>query len=268
MDHIQRAVERSADQDNDADTWRLDADRVVRFPAAAKARADVVPLSAGHLESTRIIGHDPTDPRTRSFDMLRTQVLQAMDMKHYQFVAVTSPSPGCGKTFTSINLALSMARQRERSVLLVDLDLQKPQIARYLGLSPRRGLMDALQGRLSVFDAITEVGIDASRLSVLPNNTSTPHSSEWMASSAMRMLLQEIKREFESMIVVLDMPPMLSGDEVLAALPQIDCVLLVAAAGLSTTAEIEECGRHLHSADLIRLVLNKVTDQTSAYKYG
>src|SRR6476620_5214472 len=70
-----------------------------------------VQLDRQHLESCRLIAHNAADPRASSFDMLRTQVLQSMDQRNWQFLAVTSPTAGCGKTVTSINLALSIARQ-------------------------------------------------------------------------------------------------------------------------------------------------------------
>src|SRR5262249_37765589 len=87
-----------------------------------------VELDWQHLETRRVIAHNPADPRAKSYDMLRTQVLQSMNQKNWQFLAVTSPTAGCGKTVTAINLALSIARQPERSALLVDLDFQKPQV--------------------------------------------------------------------------------------------------------------------------------------------
>jgi hypothetical protein len=65
--------------------------------------------------------------------------------------------------------------------------------------------------------------------------------------------------------VVLDLPPLLTGDDVIALLPRIDCILLVAAAGLSTTTEIEECSKHLEATDIIRVVLNKATEQSPHY---
>src|SRR6185437_16710906 len=93
-------------------------------PQAAQSADNAILLNAAHLESTRIIAHDIADPRSKSFDMLRTQVLQSMDMKSWQVLGVTSPTAGCGKSVISVNLALSIARQQERAVLLVDMDLQ------------------------------------------------------------------------------------------------------------------------------------------------
>src|ERR1700733_12172655 len=86
-------------------------------------------LNVRRLESQRIIAYDDSDPRSKSFDILRTQVLRSMDRTKSKILGITSPTAGCGKTFTAINLAFSVARHPERSVLLVDLDLQKPQVA-------------------------------------------------------------------------------------------------------------------------------------------
>ena len=270
MEHIRKAVERAGARPEQQGRTGIDHPRL----RSATAHADVdgmgireTALNRVHLESNRIISHDGTDPRSRSFDMLRTQVLQAMDQKGYQMVAVTSPTTGCGKTLTAINLALSIARQPERSVLLVDMDLQKPQVASRLGIECKEGLFSVLEGRTSLPNAIIQARIGAHRFMVLPAETSTPNSSEWMASSLMRATLQNIKRDDKSRIVILDMPPILSSDDVIAILPQIDCVLLVTAVGVSTVPEIEESNRHLQSADIVRIVLNKVPEQSTNYYY-
>src|SRR5260221_3189440 len=119
------------------------------------ASRDIV-LNGGHLESKRIIAHDVADPRSKSFDMLRTQALQTMEMKSWQTIGVTSPTAGCGKTVVSANLALSIARQQSRPVLLVDLDLQKPQVANYLGINCKHGILSLLEGRTDLPGAIVE----------------------------------------------------------------------------------------------------------------
>jgi len=66
-------------------------------------------------------------------------------------------------------------------------------------------------------------------------------------------------------IVILDLPPLLSGDEVISVLPYVDCVLMVAAAGTTTTVELQECAKYLHSTPLVRIALNKVPDSPGAY---
>src|SRR5665213_3224799 len=103
-------------------------------------------LDAKHLESTRIVAHDPNIKNGIFYDMLRTQVLHEMDANSWQFLAITSATAACGKSVTACNLALSIARLAERSVLLVDLDLQKPKVAEYLGLDGDQGVLSVLEG--------------------------------------------------------------------------------------------------------------------------
>jgi protein-tyrosine kinase len=226
-----------------------------------------VNLDRRQLEQHRIIAHNAADPRSKSFDMLRTQVLQVMDQKNWHFLAITSPTAGCGKTVTAINLALSIARQPERSAMLVDLDLQRPAVANYLGIKCQHGLQGILEGRSTLADAMVRTHIDNCELMVLPTEASTVHSSELISSRTLGTMLQEIRRAFKSRTVIFDMPPILQGDEVLATLPKIDCMLLVTAAGVSTQHQIIECNKHLQSAEVIRLVLNRASQPAGGYYY-
>jgi protein-tyrosine kinase len=221
-------------------------------------------LDGAHLQSKRIISHDITDRRSRYFDMLRTQVSQTMDLKGWKTLAVTSPTPACGKTFTALNLALSIARQPERSVLLVDLDFQKPQVAASLGIECDEGVLSVLEGRTPLSDEIIPTRVGDLRFMVLPT-ASTIASSELSSSRAMVAMLQDIKRDHQSKTIILDLPPILSGDDVIAILPQMDCVLLVTAVGTTTVSQIKECNKHLQSAEVIRTVLNKAPETSIHY---
>ena len=225
-----------------------------------------IPLKAAHLESMRIVAHNKEEPRARSFDMLRTQVLQSMDANGWQFLAVTSATAGCGKTVTACNLALSIARLPERSVLLVDLDMRKPKVADYLGIKRDFGVLSVLQGRQHLSDAIVQVGIEREQILVLPGEQ-TNASSEWMASPTMATLLETIKREFRSRIVILDLPPILAGDDVLSILPHLQSVLLIAEAGRSSVSEIKECVKHLKATPVVRVVVNKITEREPVARY-
>jgi len=226
-----------------------------------------VELNWQKLEQQRIVAHNAADPRSKAFDMLRTQVLQSMDQKNWRFLAITSPTAGCGKTVTAINLALSIARQPERSALLIDMDLPKPAVANYLGIKCQQGMRGILEGQTTLADAIIRAHIGNCELMILPAESSTVHSSELMASRNMDMMLQDIKQIFRSHTVIFDMPPLLLGDEVLATLPKIDGVLLVTAVGVSTVHEIEECNKYLQSTEVIRLVLNKAQEPAAKYYY-
>lgn len=233
--------------------------------AAELTPAKEVMLRRGTLESNRIVAHDLSNPLRKSFDILRTQVLQAMDEKDFHLLAVTSPGPGCGKTVTAINLALSIARQSQRSVLLVDMDLQRPQIANYLGVEPEHGILSVLEGRLKLPEATIQARIGSLKFSAILAEGATRDSSECMTSQAMSELLKEIRRSCRSQVVIIDLPPMLTSDDVMAILPQIDCVLFVAAVGVSSTSEIEDCVSHLKSTEVVRIVLNKASETSANY---
>jgi Mrp family chromosome partitioning ATPase len=224
-----------------------------------------VDLDPVHLESMRIVAHDVTDRRSKPYDILRTQVVRTMEQQKWQTIAVTSPTPKCGKTLTAINLALSIARQPEKSALLVDLDLQRPRLATSLGLKCHQGLLGILEEHVTLPDAIVEARLGKHKLMVLPSERSTSHSSDWMASRQISSLLQALRKEFSSHIIVLDLPPILPSDDAISILPQIDCALFVAAVGTSTLSDIEQCNKHLQSVEVVRVVLNKATTAAGYY---
>ena len=226
-----------------------------------------VRLNTAHLEKSRIVAHGPSSEHGRYYDMLRTQVLQEMDKKSWQFLAVTSPTAACGKTVTACNLAMSIARLPERSVLLVDLDLRKPMVANYLGVEGTGGVLSVLKGREALSSAVLQASIGPTSFMILPGTVSTSGSSEWMASQTMGTLLQSIKREFRSCIVIFDLPPMLMGDDVISILPRMDAALLVAAVGSTSVSDIKECQKHLQRTPVVRVVVNKATETAGSY-YG
>ncbi len=236
------------------------------MPLRARNGPQEVELDSAYLQAQRIVAYDGNDLRSRSFDMLRTEILRTMDLKGWKTLAITSPTANCGKTVTAVNLALSMARQPERRVILVDLDLRKAQVSASLGLKCRDGVLGVVEGRVEVDSAIIGARIGSSRLEILPTK-STSNSSDLVSSNEMRLMLQDVIGHGQSRIVILDLPPLLTGHDVISILPQVDCVLLVAAVGTSTVSEIEECNKYLQGTDVIRFVLNKVPEAATRYAY-
>lgn len=264
MEHIEQAIARV--KESRATTIQpLQQPGSPGQPHVGPSSENAVLLESQHLESKRIVAHDITDPRSKSFDMLRTQVLQSMDMKSWQIVGVTSPTAGCGKSVISVNLALSIARQQERAVLLVDMDLQKPRVADNLGLTCEQGLLSVLEGKTSLSNAMIPARVRNERFMVLPCEQATLDSSEWMASRSMAAILQQIKRDFKAWTVIVDLPPILPSDDVISILPQMDCILFVVQAGATTVPEIKECNKHLETTPIVRVVLNKASDATAKY---
>ena len=276
MEHIRQAVERAkesgvADKSPQEQTRPAPQQPPSRANTGAAGIAQSwgkeVTLNGAHLISKRIVSHDIGDVRSKSFDMLRTQVLQSMDKASWQILGVTSPTPECGKSVIAANLALSIARQPDRAVLLVDLDLQKAQIADYLGLKCDQGLLSVLQGQTTLSNSLIRARIRNQQLLVLPCEKPTLDSSAWMASRPMSAMLQEIRRDFKGFTVILDLPPILTSDDVITILPQIDCTLFVTAIGSSTLAEIKECNKYLETTPVVQVVANKAPDTATSYYY-
>jgi len=215
----------------------------------------VVELNAAHLESQRIVAHQKLHPATWAFDLLRTQVLQKMDENGWRTLAITSPTAESGKTVVAINLAISIAQHTNRSALLVDLDLRRPQIAVSLGLPADVSLNQVLAGTTAVENAMVNPGIP--RLVVLPTLRAIPGSAETLASGKVAALLRELRERYDDRVLVLDLPPVLAADDVLAVLPQVDCVLMVVGNGTSTRKEIDESISQLSKSQLLGVILNK-----------
>lgn len=223
----------------------------------------VVNLDTRHLEAHRVITFDSEDPDSVAFDILRTQVLSKMEKNNWNTLAITSPTPDCGKTVVSLNLALSIAKQTERTALIADFDLRKPRVANYLGLPKGKTLYDFLENNADLKDVLVNPGIP--RFVVLPNTTPIRNAAETLTSRRVKSLVADLKDRYDSRIVIFDLPPLMASDDAIAFLPQVDCVLLVVASGETTPGEVKESRRQLQSANLVGVVLNKSSDKRLAY---
>ncbi len=271
MERIKDAIERARvarEQGKTSDESKSESNSVAVARSVRGVPADpatieyhktsVQDLDVGHLEKNRIISLSKTDPRTIAFDRLRTQVTKIMQDNGWRTIAVTSPTTGCGKTTVSINLAFSIAYQTEQTVLLVDFDLRAPDIANYLGIGKKVSLYEYVRGECDLSDVFVNPGIP--RLTVLPNQTPILNAAETLMTTRVRELVTDIRNRYESRMVIFDLPPLLSTDDALAFLPQVDCVLLVVSNGVTTKSEIRESMRLVSSSELIGTVLNMADD--------
>jgi Mrp family chromosome partitioning ATPase len=266
MDHIIQALERAQQSPQVARAMQPAQPQPATRPR--EAVRELIPdfeVGLGPLEAKRIIAHDPGDPRTRSFDLLRTQTLQAMSANGWRLLAVTSPTAGCGKTFTAINLALSIARQPDSSVLLMDMDLQKPQLAKRFGIDVKAGLRSLLEGQGSLSMAMLALSLGGTKFRFLPVERPSSRSSDWVGSRAMSDILDQVRADESLKVVILDLPPILAGDDAMSILPRVDCMLMVAAAGATTATEIKECANYVKQTPVVRVVLNKAPEAPPAY---
>ena len=215
-------------------------------------------LNEAHLEDNRIITQK-VSRESRAFDVLRTQVLQEMDKNGWQSLGITSPTPRCGKTTIACNLAISIARLADRGVVLVDLDLAAPAVASCLGLHCEAGMADVLQGMAAPTEIMLNAVVGSASFLVVPGKGSMSHPSDLLASQLMVNTLQTLKREFRNRIIIIDLPSVLNGDEVISVLPRIDVALLVTSAGRSKVADVRDCRKFLEKTPVVRVIVNKQT---------
>lgn len=225
----------------------------------------VVKLDATHLEKNRIISHLNHNANASIFDSMRTQILQKMEENNWQTIAVVSPTPESGKTLVSINLAMSIARQPQKTVVLADFDLRKPKVATYLGIDAKKSLNDYLENQAELEDVLVNPGIQ--RIVILPTMHPTSRASEILSSSKVSGLIEELKNRYESRVIIFDLPPILSVDDAMVLLPQVDCVLMVIANGVSTKTEIEDSLHLLPKDNVVGIVYNMADADNKPYYY-
>lgn len=225
----------------------------------------VVKLNPAHLERNRIVSHLSHNANAGAFDSLRTQILQKMEENNWQTIAVVSPSPNSGKSLVSINLAISIARQPQKTVLLADFDFRKPRVASYLGIHAKQSINDYLEGSAEIEDIL--VNPDIQRLVVMPTMRRIGDASEALSSSRITTLVEELKARYDSRVIIFDLPPLLNVDDAMILLPQVDCVLMVVGNGISTQAEIEDALHLVPQDRLLGTVFNKSEEEIRRYYY-
>ena len=218
-------------------------------------QSKIVALNDTHMEQHRVIAGRSGDERVEAYRQLRTQVLHTLDENNWNTLAITSPLKNAGKTLTSVNLAISLAKEVNHSVLLVDLDLSHADVHATLGVDIEYGLLDVLHGHCSMEQALINPSMQ--RLLVLPCRPTQEYSSELLSSPDMRDLLNDVKSRYESRIVIFDLPPLLRNDDALKFTPFVDATLMVVEAGRTTPEELERATHLMKNANLIGTILNK-----------
>lgn len=193
-------------------------------------------------------------------------------IKHGNLIMVTSSVPGEGKTFCAVNLAISIAMELDHTVLLVDADVARPSVPRYLQLNPESelsdvGLMDVLlDDKLDLVDAILKTNID--KLSLIRAGRSHARATELLASQGMMALLDEISNRYPDRIVIFDSPPLLLTTEAKVLASQMGQIVLVVEAEATTQSKVKEVLRQLKSCQNISLVYNKAKTISNGDYYG
>jgi len=187
-------------------------------------------------------------------------------------IMITSSLPGEGKTYCSINLAMSIAMELDHTVLLVDADVARPSVLRTLGLPAHRGLMDCVvDDSLDLSDVLLRTNVDT--LAILPAGTSTPRATELLASSTMTQMLHELANRYPDRIIIFDSPPLLLTSEARVLASHMGQIVVVVESQTTTQHAVKEALTQLEGMPNVNLIYNKTRDipgieETYDYHYG
>jgi protein-tyrosine kinase len=276
MSIIEEAVRKNAERQNrqsSTDPLRAQA-RLRRVPAAPvdtahAQRFQPVVLDKAALHDNFILPQLQDAGALRAYKILRTRVLRRLEANQWHSFALTGVTAGEGKTLTAVNLAIALAQDVNTWVALIDLDLQRPRVAEYLGMRSvhgEKGLSDYLQGNATFENIVYSPDIE--RLMVVPNFQPMVNSSETLTSPRMAELMQALEAETPRRILIFDMPPVLAADDVLAFAPQIDGLLLVVAEGTTDRNSLRRAKEVLAEMNLLGVVLNRSAERNDAAYYS
>lgn len=193
---------------------------------------------------------------------------QNTGIKNGNLIMITSSLAGEGKSFCSINLAMSIAMEMDHRVLLVDADVARPSIPRILDFNPEeKGLLDIiLDDRLDVSNVLIKTNIE--KLTIISSGTRHPHATELLASQSMGTILTELAQRYRDRIVIFDSPPLLLTSESRVLASQMGQIVLVVEAERTTQQTLKEALRQVESCDVVNLIYNKARSFPGAGYYG
>ena len=189
-------------------------------------------------------------------------------IKNGNLIMVTSSLSGEGKSFCSINLAMSIAMEMDHRVLLVDADVARPSIPASLGFSPEEpGLLDLLRDpQCKIPDVMMKTNVK--KLTLIPAGRRHAHATELLASQSMHSILAELAQRYHDRIVIFDSPPLLLTSEARVLAGQMGQIVLVVEAERTTQQTVKEALQQIEACDVVNLIYNKARAHGSTGYYG
>ncbi|MCQ8117665.1 XrtA-associated tyrosine autokinase [Methylomonas rosea] len=182
-------------------------------------------------------------------------------------ILICSSLPGEGKTFVSINLALSIANERDKKVLLIDADVEKPSISKQLGINSPRGLIEYLEDDKVTFSDIL-LKTDLPNLSLITAGKRHKYSTELLSSQRMYLFAEEVSRRYKDRIVIFDSPPLLVATQAQILAELVGQVVLVIAAEVTPQSVVNESVAKLSNCDVVMTLLNKTRKEIDIYGHN
>jgi protein-tyrosine kinase len=239
------------------------------------SRDNRIKLDLNRLQAVGIVDAETgkSNPIAEEFRNIKRPLLMhalgqgATQVHNANLIMVTSSLANEGKTFTSINLAMSMAMEMDKTVLLIDADVAKPQIANRFGLTARKGLTDVLlDPGIDLADVL--IRTDFHNLVILPSGRRHPRSTELLASQSMKHLTEELSTRYSDRIVIFDSPPMLITSEARVLAGLMGQIVMVVEESVTPQPLVKEALAMLQSNEIVGLVLNKTRRRHGSDYYG
>jgi len=261
---------------SDADLKNASIARInIQQPTAPESASS--PIVALDIENLRDKGYlTPESPHSllaEEYRIIKRPLLRmafagqrlADDREHV--VLITSARPGEGKTFTAINLAMSVASEHDYHVLLIDGDVRERGLSQALGLADRRGLMDVLSTPSTKLSDVI-VRTDVPHLSVLPAGRLVKFPTEFLASQRAQDVIGEMARRYTDRFIIIDSPPVLASSEPGVLAGYVGHVIMIALAGETPKQAITESLALIDACPNLSFILNKVTQLAGSGRFG
>ncbi len=235
-----------------------------------------VKLDMAYLKHQGLLTPDmPRSTLAEEYRMIKRPLLinafgeGATIVENGNLIMVTSALPGEGKTFTAINLAMSVAMEMDRTVLLVDADIARPALTQHFGFVEELGLTDLLVEESVDFTDVL-VRTDVPKLTILPAGTRHHNATELLASEYMRRLAAELSRRYPDRVVIFDTPPLLATSQASVLARLVGQVVVVVESGRAPRHLVKEALARIDATEIVGLLLNKTGQEFGSdyYYYG
>lgn len=236
-----------------------------------KARPTAKPsFDKGKIDPRMVALFSPQSYEAEQFRMLRTNILFPPNGTPARSIMVTSVAPNEGKSFTAANIALSIAQNIDKHVLLIDCDMRHPCLHTMLGFGHVKGLSDHLNDNIPLAELLLKG--PGERLSLLAGGTVPPNPSELLSSNRMAALLREVKSRYSDRFIIIDSPPPQLTSEAVALSHLVDGVLLIFRSNYSNKEGAKDLIEKIGRERFIGVVANQVQRNEITYygdkKYG
>ncbi len=243
--------------------------------AARPTSSNFATINRERLAANNFIVPDgPVTGLSEEFRIVKRQLLLAARggkgvdaIEHGERILICSAHPNEGKTFCAINLALSMASEKDNRVLLVDADFAKPSVLSTLGIENSPGFMDALADPTSDAEKFI-IETDVEGLSILPAGAQTNQDTEYLAASRTATIIDQLTRNDPSRIIIFDSPPALAASPASVLALHVGQTVMVVHADETTDSALRDALSLLSGCEHVQLLLNRAKFSPTGRKFG